>query len=302
MLFFPFQECLPQKLKQQIYFIDPLDYVELQNEQSKLDKNQLIQECKSLIMLKNHMFKVNLLLQNEEDEETILELKGISDELLPAIEEQENKMTKINNQFSINRLKSEDLDKLAKVFHQVDNKWYNAKINQIDIEEQEAEVQFIGYQDVHTLHAVFIKVQRVPDAELFQVATQCEAINPSDGRYYPAQIEKISDEGYHIRFKKTNVKEIVSLHYLRAAKVKTLENVTVGDQFQIPDNLKILQTDNEQQKLAKRKKVKALKQTFRQSQIEKETQESSMKWKQFSQKSFKLDLGQKQEYIYRSSK
>lgn len=33
------------------------------------------------------MFKVNLLLQNEEDEETILELKGISDELLPAIEE-----------------------------------------------------------------------------------------------------------------------------------------------------------------------------------------------------------------------
>ena len=35
--------------------------------------------------------------------------------------------------YSIERLKSEDVDKLSKAFYEKDNKWYNAKIISIDV-------------------------------------------------------------------------------------------------------------------------------------------------------------------------
>jgi len=59
----------------------------------------------------------------------------------------------------------------------------------------------------------------------------------------------------------------------------------------IPDNLKISPADSEAQRLAKKKKVKALKNNFKQKLIEKETKEKQDLWLNFNQKATKQKFG-----------
>ncbi|CAD8081700.1 unnamed protein product [Paramecium primaurelia] len=295
-----------QKIDSFDYYDPPENY---QPPVQQLDQSKVMDAYKTLIMLKNHMFKVNLLLSHEEESSTIAELKNIKDELLLAKEAQEKEIASLqktqDNLFSVNRLNGEDIDKLAKAYHEQDRKWYNAKLIQIDTEEQEADIQFIGYQEVVKMHAIFIKVQPIPDSKLFAVGQQCEAIYSSDGRYYLGTIEKVTEEGYHIRFKKNSNREIVPLIYLREAKKQLNDSKKMNfeemDEFQVPENLKYLPTDNEQQRQAKKKKIKAMKQTFKLSKITKYAQEKQSSWQSFSQKisTLKPDLGQKAETIYR---
>lgn len=77
----------------------------------------------------------------------------------------------------------------------------------------------------------------------------------------------------------------MSLYYLREAKKsnqdalkdqkKMFEDL---DDFKVPDNLKILPSDNEQQRQAKKKKLKALKQAFKQAQIERYSSDQQNRW------------------------
>lgn len=75
-------------------------------------------------------------------------------------------------------------------------------------------------------------------------------------RYYPGTIEKITEEGYHIKFKKYNNKEVVSIYYLREPRKLKLDSKDPKrmfedlDDFKVPDNLKVLPSDNEQQRSA----------------------------------------------------
>jgi survival-of-motor-neuron-related-splicing factor 30 len=100
------------------------------------------------------------------------------------------------------------------------------------------------------LHFIFIKVNIPPDPASFTVGGQCEAIYSSDGKYYPCSIEKISDEGYTVKFKKYNNKETVSIYYMRESKKMDLGNKKKMfedlEEFKQPDNLRYLPTDNEQ--------------------------------------------------------
>lgn len=94
-------------------------------------------------------------------------------------------------------------------------------------------------------------MQPNPDPSLFAVGQVCEAISQQDGRYYLGSIERITEEGYHVRLKKFAAKEIVPLSFLRLAKKQATEQGKAKaiseemDEFVIPENLKILPTDNE---------------------------------------------------------
>jgi survival-of-motor-neuron-related-splicing factor 30 len=129
-------------------------------------------------------------------------------------------------------------------------------------------------------------------------------------------IEQISEHGLHIRYKKYNDKEVVSFDSVRITPEQKLINEKKKKEFlkkrlpdnelefSIPDNLKINPSDSEAQRQMKKKKIKALKNNFKQKQIEKETKEKQDVWLNFNQKNSKLKSGffahKKQDSIFKS--
>jgi len=201
------------------------------------------------------------------------------------------------------------VDRLARCYFQAENKWYNSRIESIDIENQEAEVIFIGFKDKIPMHAVFIKLLPIYDPSLFEAGAWCEAIYSGDGNFYPCVIEKVTETGYQVKFRKYNNKETISLNHMRplensdsSAKVKKM--IERGDvkELKIPDYLKILPNDSEAQRKSKKKKVKGLKQAFKIAQIEKDSNDKKGKWVNFNTKGYdaKKGLFKKNESIFKS--
>lgn len=58
-----------------------------------------------------------------------------------------------------------------------------------------------------------------PDSKLFTEGTKCECIYSDDGRYHPCTIERVLDgEKYIVKYDKKEIKEQVTICYLREAK------------------------------------------------------------------------------------
>ena len=278
------------------------------------DNSNLIELYKKLIEYKNNLFKIDALLAIEKEPETLEELTKLRAELIPSISYQEDviKFTQNSDDYIYNheRLTNEHIDRLAQCYFQPENKWYISKIENIDIDNQEAEVIFFGLKDKIKLHVVFVKLIPTPNAALFEVGTWCEAIY-NDGKYYTCIIEKIAEAGYHIKFRKYNNKEIVGLDYLRpidnadadagAKNKKKFEENEVAE-LKIPKHLKILPNDSETQRKTKKKKIKALKQGWKIAQIEKDTSEKQNKWSLFTDKKTEMKKGffKKTESIFKS--
>ena len=62
-------------------------------------------------------------------------------------------------------------------------------------------------------------------------------------------------------------------------------------EFKIPDNLKISPSDSEIQRLTKKKKIKALKNNFKQKILEKDSKDKQDVWLNFNQKNAKIKNG-----------
>jgi survival-of-motor-neuron-related-splicing factor 30 len=139
---------------------------------------------------------------------------------------------------------------LAKVYFEKDNKWYHAEIVAIDTDNQEADIQYIGYKDCIKTSSIFVKLMQKPDVSVFIPGFSCEAIYPDDGKYYPCIIEKIlEDQKYIVKFKKYNNKETVSLYFLRECKKNQIDprkkrNFDNLEELKIPENLKYLPNDS----------------------------------------------------------
>lgn len=256
--------------------------------------------------------KLDTLINLETDEDSISNLMKLRQDLLGAIAYEESSIKSLQNHedflFSPEVLAAEHVDRLCRTYFYTENKWYNAKIDSVDVDSQEADVSYIGYQNSYKVHAMFIKVIPKPNPENLEPGCYCEAIYKGDGHYYPCIIEKVSEEGYHVRFKKFNNREIVGLYYLRESrnnnndvnKKKNFDDLTEFKVifkiyfilfFQIPEHLKILPNDSEVQRVSKKKKIKKLKQAFKIQLIEKHSKEKQGKWTNFSDGGFKKKKG-----------
>lgn len=74
--------------------------------------------------------------------------------------------------------------------------------------KQTAGVNWIGYNERADLHAIYIKVLPAPEITRFQQGVTCEGISPKNAKWQGCIIEKISDNGYHIKFRKSGEKEV----------------------------------------------------------------------------------------------
>jgi len=140
----------------------------------------------------------------------------------------------------------------------------------------------------------------VAAAGQFAVGSRVQAIYHTDGLWYDAVIDAITDDGiYKITFLGYGNKQDTKLAEMRepvAAPPKpegekkkrpkmddVLETNEAGE-FVVPKNLQILPNDSEEVKAKKKRKIKSLKDKFRMKRAEKARSDKQNSWKKFADK------------------
>ena len=172
-------------------------------------------------------------------------------------------------------LTERDNGKLAQWFFETEQQWFAGKLSNVNVDNQTADVEWIGYSQTSTVPAKFIKLSKHPDPSQLAEGYYCESLYTLDGSWYPCMIDRIVEDGYVVKFKKFGNKETVPIEYLRlkpedVKKNKEKEKEELNS-FVIPDKFKLKSSDTEEQRVSKRKKVKALKQNHKRKIIEKHT-------------------------------
>lgn len=263
---------------------------------------------KSLIEYKLKLSQVSSLLQNEEkqpnpNEIKIEEMKIMANKLRQAIISQEKLISESNNEMKQTKEKTEEntietinvgnVDNICQGYYEKDKKWYAAHIIDVNEATQTAEVIWIGFKERSILHAKHIKIVKPPEPIDLGEGIICDAIYKEDGEWHKCKIDRVLPEGYLVSFKKIGAKVIVPREYLRLNvqsknKIQEFENLI---NFKTPDALKIKTTDNEQQKKAKKKKLKAIKQKLKIKALDKLNKEKQDNWLKFNQKATESKKG-----------
>ena len=119
---------------------------------------------------------------------------------------------KVNDEI---KLTKEVNGRTCQAFYESENKWYTAVINELNEENQTAEITYLGFTNKETLPTKFIKLFELFDSDDLEIGMQCDAIYFGDGFWYPCSIEAISEHGIHVKYKQSNETEVVPLDALR---------------------------------------------------------------------------------------
>lgn len=253
-----------------------------------------------MIEYKKNMFMIDTLLKTEAGDKEKEEYMKYKNSLKQAIQHQEDmiKLQHANGEFFFNtdHLQVHIVGRVCQGWHPRDKRWYNAKIATVDVDKQEAKVAWIGYPEVDRLKAMYVRLLPVPDQNKLIAGTLCEAICPDDGKWQGVVIEKVTDQGYAVKFRKSGTKHVnhnsnfqmVSLYFLREARhsssnKKQAELTSMLD-FKVPDHLKIMPNDSVEERDRKKKKLKHMKQSHRTQLMDREMQERRSKWNDFNDK------------------
>ena len=238
--------------------------------------------------------KAELVQKKASYEQTLEDLRKIEEDKL------------MQTQFSNEPILKEDINKVATAYFEEEKKWYAARILNVEEVTQTAEILWIGFKDKATLPAKYIKTQKVPEPSELTTGTYCEAIYADDGRWYPCLIEKVTVDGYEIKFKKYGTSAVVQREYIRTTKdgkaiKRPFEEMTT---FKTPEHLKIRPTDTPEQKKQKKKKIKAIKQHVKTRVLDKEAKDRQGTWLGFNSEAAKSKKGyyalKKGESIFKS--
>lgn len=242
----------------------------------------------------------DLIKENQNDPTKIAELELLRKEIQDAIaystdliklKESDQGKIKVSNK----TLTEKDKGKVCEAFFDTEKQWFAGTITNVNVEQQTAEIDWIGYTEKSTVPAKYIKVAKHPDASQLAEGYFCESLYLQDGCWYPCMIERIFEDGYLVRFKKFGNKETVPLEYLRLKPEdvkKNKEKEKEGlDNFVKPEKLKYKPTDTEEQKLAKKKKLKALKANHKRKIIEKSNKDKQESWLNFQHKGSRSGKG-----------
>ena len=206
-------ENSPPKLDQASQDQSDEDEMELDPDEG-LDQNKktLEEQYTDLIEYKNNLFKIETLMSLEKDENELETLAMMKGSLRQAISYQLQAihLAQGGQELSFNGdlLRAEYLDRVCSGWHPRDRRWYHGKISLVDLDKQEAKVDWIGYPETDRLKAMYVKVLPIADPAKFQPATLCECISPDDGKWQGTVIERIVDKGFAVKFRKSGVKHV----------------------------------------------------------------------------------------------
>lgn len=211
----------------------------------------------------------------------------------------------MKTQFSTEVLLMESIKKICAAYYKEDNKWYGARITNVNEPAQTCEIIWLVNKEKATLPGKYIKVQKTPEINELTSGIFCEAIYMDDGRWYPCCIERAVEDGYQIKFKKYGTIALVPREYIRINKDKGIkreyEEMT---SFKAPEHLKIRPTDTPETKKQKKRKIKAIKQHIKTKALDKEAKERQNVWHNFNSDGAKSKKGyyalKKAESIFKS--
>jgi len=266
---------------------------------------------KKIVEFKNNLSQVESILEREKeskklDTNRLDDLIKLQKDLKAAIMFQEEsrkfKIATSSTSFNNNPIFLEDVGKICNAFYECENKWYTAMLNQVYLHDLTAEITWLGFKEKEVLPFKYIKINEPLKKEELEVGMMCEAIYYEDGKWYNATIQMISDHGVHVKYNKYDDKKVVSFDSIRITpeqklmfqkKKENLKNKTAEDdmEFKLPEYLKITPADNEMQRLSKKKRAKALKNSHKQKIIEKINKEKQDEWINFSSKNKKKGFG-----------
>ena len=266
---------------------------------------------KKIVEFKTNISQVESILEREKqskklDTNRLDDLIKLQKDLKSAIMFQEEsrkfKISTSSTSFNNNPLFVEDIGKISNSYYEKEKKWYTAMINQVYLHDMTVEVTWLGFKEKEVLPFKYVKINESLKKEDLEVGMVCEAIYYEDGKWYNAVIEMISEHGVHVKYGKYNDVEVVSFDSIRITPEQKLINQKRKEnqknkgnddemEFKLPEYLKITPADNEVQRLSKKKRSKALKNSHKQKIIEKISKEKQDEWINFSAKNKNKGFG-----------
>lgn len=171
--------------------------------------------------------------------------------------------------------------------------WYPGVIQSVDKDERKFTVRLIGKGEVVVVD--FEECRRsamsggssfksIPATEI-RPGTKVMAKYHRDSKCYPARVDEVVPGGWKVTYLSYGNTDIVPYEYIRA--MPKTEEAAAAEDFVVPENMKILETDTDAEKKRKKKAIKALKNNHRLFVIEKGHADKKSSWMQFQNKAAK---------------
>ena len=172
--------------------------------------------------------------------------------------------------------------------------WYPAVITAVSPDSYT--LVYIGFGNTEAVGPESIRpliCESPLDPSQIDVGFECVGRYSGDGKYYEVVVEAITDFGYKVQFQEYGNSEELPLEYLRpkdadGGRLDANELYREADgSWRIPDHLRVSHTDSEQERLRKRRKVKALKQKDKQREKDEVRDGQKNSWLAFQSKGAK---------------
>merc|ERR1711865_9447 len=170
---------------------------------------------------------------------------------------------------------------IVSAWYQASESWEAAEIDAITSEGNYA-ITYVGWPSM-SAEMKPEQITRFKPTD-YEEGAKVMAVYESDGMWYHALIKQVEGDGYYkVVFDKYGAHATLKSTHLKLRKDKSGTKRARGIR-EVPDSLKVLLTDTEEQKSQKKKKVKAIKAVNRQFVKDEEQNGRQNNWKSFQAK------------------
>jgi len=174
-----------------------------------------------------------------------------------------------------------EIGDIVNAWYQTSESWEAAEIDTITSEGNYA-ITYVGYPS----NSAEVTPQQVTKFKMidYEEGAKVMAVWDNDGTWYQAMIKEVQRGGvYRVVFDKYGINAELKATHIKARRDKSGVKRPRGIR-EIPDQLKALLTDSEEQKSQKKKKIKAIKTANRQFVKDEEQNTRQNSWRSFQAK------------------
>lgn len=171
---------------------------------------------------------------------------------------------------------------------------HNARLLDL-LDGEQVLVKLIPSGETIEIASKHCKPNKLHSRQNLKIGFSCEALFSQDGEFYDATITELSDSKITVLFTGYGNSEQIGYDSIRISPDQAIRNqrlatgiegrkekaVDLSKGVVIPEHLRITPADSEQNRLAKRKKVKALKHSHKMKVLELESREKQENWNCF---------------------
>ncbi|UKJ89893.1 hypothetical protein MACJ_003147 [Theileria orientalis] len=151
-------------------------------------------------------------------------------------------------------------------------------------------IELLGSREKCSLALKDLRLLEPPLPVQCKPGSLVQALYADDGRWYDCIINRQTEKGYVVTYKDYNTSEEVKRDRIRLKirneiKTNDVKEIVTPAGYVIPENLIIKKTDNEKEKLRKRKLVQTLKKQQKTMKEHEDSYKRASNWRKFQKKS-----------------